>query len=103
MSYFLDTLKKVPEKHDILNLLAGIDDMWHKIGLSLKVASNILRGLQSQKITNIIKLDQVLQSCIATTSSPVTWDTVITAINGPIVNMDRELRTYKILHERLIK
>ena len=86
MSYFSDILKTVPDKHDLLNLLAGIDDMWYEIGLSLKVANNILRGLQSEKMTNIIKLDQVLQSWIDTQSSPVMWDTVITAINGPIVN-----------------
>ena len=46
---------------------------------------------------NIIKLDRVLQSWIKTEPSPVTWDTLIIAIEGPIVNnvqKAKEIREY---------
>ena len=89
MSYFLDIsdiLKKVPDKHNLLELLADIDDKWYEIGLSLKVGDNILNSLTSETRKNIIKLNQILQSWITTKSSPVTWDTVITAMKGPFVN-----------------
>ena len=89
MSYILDIsdlLKEAPDKHDLLNLLADIDDKWYEIGLSLKVGDNVLNRLESEKKKNIIKLDLVLQSWITTKSSPVTWDTVITAMKGRVVN-----------------
>ena len=89
MSYFLDIsdiLKKVPDKHKLLELLADIDDKWYEIGLSLKVGDNILNSLTSETRKNVIKLNQILQSWITTKSSPVTWDTVITAMKGPFVN-----------------
>ena len=81
-----DILKEAPDKHDLLNLLADIDDRWYEIGLSLKVGDNILNGLESEKRKNVIKLNEILQSWMTTKSSPVTWDTVITAMKGPLVN-----------------
>ena len=81
-----DILKEAPDKHDLLNLLADIDDKWYEIGLSLKVRDNVLNGLESEKRKNIIKLNQILQSWMTTKSSPITWDTVITAMKGPLVN-----------------
>ena len=89
MSYVLDIsdiLKEAPNKHDLLNLLADIDDKWYEIGLSLKVGDNVLNGLESEKRKNIIKLDLVLQSWMTAKSSPVTWDTVITVMKKPLVN-----------------
>ena len=81
-----DILKEAPDKHDLLDILADIDDKWYEIGLSLKVGDNVLNGLESEKRKNIIKLDLVLQSWITTKSSPVTWDKVITAMKGRVVN-----------------
>ena len=82
----MDILEDAPNEHELLDLLADIKDKWHEIGLSLKVANNVLNGLTSQNMTNILKLDQVLLSWIETESSPVTWDTMIAAIEGPLVN-----------------
>ena len=82
----MDILEDAPDRYELLDLLADIDDKWNEIGLSLKVADNILNGLGSKIMTNILKLNKVLQSWIETESSPVTWDTMITAIKGPIVN-----------------
>ena len=81
-----DILKEAPDKHDLLNLLADIDDKWYEIGLSLKVGDNVLNGLESEKRKNVIKLNEILQIWITTKSSPVTWDTVIAAMKGPLVN-----------------
>ena len=89
MSYVLDIsdiLKEALDKHDLLNLLADIDDKWYEIGLSLNVDNNVLNGLESEKKNNIIKLNEILQSWMTTKSSPVTWETVITAMKGPLVN-----------------
>ena len=77
MSYFLDIsdiLKKAPDKHELLKLLADIDDKWYEIGLSLNVGDNVLNSLTSEKRKNTIKLNKILQSWMATKSSPVTWD-----------------------------
>ena len=52
----------------------------------MKVGDDVLNGLTSEKIENIIKLDKILQIWITTKSSPVTWDTVIAAMNGRLVN-----------------
>ena len=62
--------------------------MWHEIGLALKVGDNVLKGLQHQgeAKSNVVKLNEVIDSWITTKSSPVTWDTLITAIEGPFVN-----------------
>ena len=81
-----DILKEAPDKHDLLNLLADIDDKWYEIGLSLKVGDNVLNGLESEKRKNVIKLNEILQIWITTKSSPVTWDTVITVMKGRLVN-----------------
>ena len=91
-SSFFDILEDAPNKDELLKLLANIDNKWHEIGLSLKVANNVLNGLASENSTNILKLDQVLQSWIETESSPVTWDIIITAIEGPIVNNVRKAK-----------
>ena len=85
-SSFSDILEDAPDKHELLDLLADIKDKWYEIGLSLKVGDDVINGLTSEKIENIIKLDKVLQSWIKTESSPVTWDTMIAAIEGPLVN-----------------
>ena len=82
----MDILEDAPDKHLLLDLLADIDNNWYEIGLSLEVGDNVLNGLRYQEMKNILKLDQVLLSWIETESSPVTWDTMITAIEGPLVN-----------------
>ena len=99
-SFFLDILEDAPNKDELLKLLSDIDNKWHEIGLSLKVANNVLIGLTGQNITNILKLDQVLLRWIETESSPVTWDAMIAAIEGPLVN---NVQKAKEILEYLIK
>ena len=90
--------KKAPSLHKILNLLADISDKWMEIGLALQTSQNTLHTLQrSTTMTDIAKLFEVLNTWIATQSSPVTWETIISAIEGPIVMNNRkadEIRKY---------
>ena len=86
---FLDILilRKAPDIHHLLNLLADINDKWYTIGLGLNVPRSVLNGLQADTQDNIVKLDQVLQTWINRTDQYlVTWETVLTAIEGPIIN-----------------
>ena len=77
-------MKKVPTKHELLNLLADISYLWHEIGLSLNVSDSVLGGLKHSPESNAVKLSEVIQSWLTTTGS--FWETVIDAIKGPIVN-----------------
>ena len=80
-----DVLKEAPNKHELLEQLLDIDNMWFEIGLAFKVGDNILSDLRQRQYKNIFKLNDVLQSWITSKSSPVTWDTVITAMEGHFV------------------
>ena len=83
----LDLLKKAPTKHELLNLLASVSNLWLEIGLSLDVSYNILDCLRLSQESDAIKLSEVIHSWLTTTESHlVTWETVIDAIKGPIVN-----------------
>ena len=39
-------MKKVPEHHDLLNLLSKIKHKWYELGLSLYVEESVLESLQ---------------------------------------------------------
>ena len=84
--YILAILSTCPDENDLLNLLANIDSDWFRIGRALKVSHNTLQGFRQNNETNTVKLSNVINSWITTQSSPVTWRTVINAIDGNIVN-----------------
>ena len=70
---------------------------WQVIGLALGVSHDYLDGLMHSQDDPIIKLSNVIRNWIDSQSSPVTWKTVISAIEGPIVNNKRkadEIRDY---------
>ena len=80
-------LKEIPTKYELNSVLFNISDKWYDIGLSLQVRCNVLDDLiQSERDD---KLLAVIDNFLTTEPSPVTWETVITAIEGPIVN-DKE-------------
>ena len=84
-------MKKTPTKHELLNLLADISNLWHEIGLSLKVPNSILGGLKRSQDSDAIKLSEVIQSWLTTTESHfVTWETMIDSIKSPIVNNNKK-------------
>ena len=63
--------------------------MWREIGIALKVEPNFLHGLSSSSDSNEVKLDNVIEKWMNTQSSPVTWETVISAIEGSIVGHNK--------------
>ena len=80
-----------------VTLLANISADWEKIGLALNVSRNDLKSLRQKNIDETIKLSEVIAKWMETESSPVTWETVISAIEGPIVNNKqkaKEIRDY---------
>ena len=78
-----------PNKHTLINLLADVSHMWQQIGLALKVKQNFLHSLSSRPDANNIRLANVIENWMNTQSSPVTWETVISAIEGPIVDFNK--------------
>ena len=79
-------LKKAPDKYDLLERLASIQDKWHEIGLALRVDSSVLNGARNEQ-NDINKLFKIIENWIATTdSSLITWETIIIAVEGPIVS-----------------
>ena len=82
-------MKKAPTKHELLNLLADISHMWPEIGLSLEVSDNVMSGLKHSKERDTVKLAEVIDSWLTTSTSQlhfITWEKMIDAIKGPIVN-----------------
>ena len=84
--YFSDisnVLKNSPNDLLLMNLLADIEHQWHEIGYALQVQLDILENSQH---SNLLNLSDVIRIWKDTRPSPVTWETVIDAIKGPIVN-----------------
>ena len=96
--FFLDILKESPNLDEALSRLADISAKWEEIGLALKVSQNDLKGFQQESIDKIVKLSRVIAKWVETeSSSPVSWETLISAIEGPIVNNKqkaKEIRDY---------
>ena len=94
----MDISKKAPTKNQLLDLLADIDDKWYEVGLAFHVPDNILNGLRCSNDSNKVKLSEIIDAWITTNEAgPVTWDNVISAIGGPIVNNKKkanEIRDY---------
>ena len=105
-------VKLPPDIGDLLIVLAEIQFKWSSIGMALNVPE---QGLQYQPSQNIEKLQTTLQTWINGNGkySPVTWEELIDAIEGPIVGNQRVAdairdylckdKTYKKYMERLQK
>ena len=88
---FIDHFKNVPDHNEVLKLLADISAQWQDVGLALEVPENDLDGLVNASGSNNSKLSKVIRLWINTTeSSPVTWEALISAIEGPLVNNKRK-------------
>ena len=81
-----DILNTAPDEHDLVELLADIKHQWFPIGQALHVPFNDLEGLQANSEDNIVKLGHVIHTWQNSQPSSVTWETVISAIEGTIVN-----------------
>ena len=84
--FFLDTLKDIPNHEKALTLLTNISADWEEIGLALDVSLNDLKGLKQDNSSNMINFSQVIALWIQSKSSTVSWETLISAIEGPIIN-----------------
>ena len=80
-----DILNTPPDEHILVKLLVNISNQWRLIGTALKVSNDVLNGLKSSQEENKVKLIEVIQSWLTSQPSPVTWETVISAIEGDIV------------------
>ena len=80
-----DVLNTTPDKNKLLNLLASIDSQWHEFGLALHVPHNDLVNIKASPDSNIVKLSMVIHIWLTNQLIPVTWDTVITAIEGDLI------------------
>ena len=98
MLFFLDILKEIPNHKEAVSLLTNISADWEKIGLALNVSRNDLKSLRRENIDQTIKLSEVIAKWMETkSSSPVSWETLISAIKGPIVKNKqkaKEIRDY---------
>ena len=63
-----------------------INNKWDDIGLALSIPQNVIDDLKRGQDNNNIKLFKVINQWIETMPSPVTWETVISALEGPIVS-----------------
>ena len=56
------------------------------IGVALKVENNVLESLSRSNKVDGTRLHEVLKSWINTMSTDVTWETIITALEGSVLN-----------------
>ena len=82
---FLSIFLEKPQTHDLLRQIASINNKWWEIGIELQLSHDFLEGLQQKPYTTMIKLHHVISEWMKNAQS-VTWETVINAIEGPIVN-----------------
>ena len=66
--------------------MANISHQWYVIGTALRVSDDVLNGLQKSPEDNKFKLIQVINTWLTSQPSPVTWKTVISALEGNLVD-----------------
>ena len=93
-THLRDVLDKTPKKHDLLELLAEVQDRWFVIGEMLKVDNTNLRSLRQSSLPDSEKLADTLQHWIDSASSPVTWGTIVEVLRTDYINLPRV--AYKI-------
>ena len=80
-----DILTIAPDEDNLVKLLVNISNQWYVIGKALRVSINDLNGLLNGPQDNKVKLIQVINTWFTSQPSPITWGTVISAIEGNIV------------------
>ena len=63
-----------------------MDYQWYVIGQALYVPFNVLSGLRTSLEANNVKLSEVIHTWQTSQPSPVTWETVISALEGRLIN-----------------
>ena len=66
--------------------MADISHKWYVIGMALNVSDDDLEDLQTSSQDKEVKLNKVIKIWLTSQPSPVTWETVISAIEGKLIN-----------------
>ena len=77
---------EAPTKYELFHLLLNFSDKWYDIGLSLQVRRNVLDNIKPRLWYNNDKLRAVIDKFSTTELSPVTWETVISAMESPTID-----------------
>ena len=70
----------------LLTLLSPVSAQWDEIGSLLGVDANTINGLHTSHLTNQVKLDKMLQSWFNSEPTPVTWNNMISVLEGSLKN-----------------
>ena len=70
----------------LLNLLSPVSAQWDKIGSLLGVDVNTINGLDTLDSAKQVKLDKTLQCWFNNEPTPVTWNNIISVLEGPLKN-----------------
>ena len=79
-------LKETPNEDELFDLLCGISHKWYDIGLLLQVRRSVLHEIKKSEDNNETRLRKVIDHWKDTKSSFVNWETVITAVESPVIN-----------------
>ena len=69
---------------ELLKFLSSISAKWQEMGELLGVHSNIIEGLCISNKSNIVKMSEVLQNWLDNEPTPVTWENIISVLEGPL-------------------
>ena len=86
-----------PTLNVVLTLLNDLCARWHMIGIALEVNSGTLESLEQSPKSDSLKLADVIKAWINTQQPPVTWETLINVIEGPLIKNKKkanEIRDY---------
>ena len=72
-------LDKKPERKHVVDLLAKNAHEYEKFAIALNVDDGFVKGLSGD---GIVKLNQIIGNWMTTRSSPVTWRTIIKAVES---------------------
>ena len=65
-------------------MLSSVTAKWQEMGGLLGVDTNTIDGLCYSNFTDEVKMSKMLQSWLDNKPTPVTWDHLITVIEGPL-------------------
>ena len=65
-------------------MLSSVAAKWQEMGGLLGVDSNTINSLCYSNFTDEVKMSKMLQSWLNNEPTPVTWDHLITVIEGPL-------------------
>ena len=73
-----------PEKYVLLRFLCSIATKWQMMGDLLGVDSRTIERLCYSTFSDEVKMSKMLQSWLDNEPTPVTWDNIISILEGPL-------------------